>query len=215
MQTERKEKVDNALAQQLGRAYEGLKQGPSRGLIITFAVILAVALIVALFYWFWQSSTATDSRRWLELDEVLFPDQLDKVVNNPELKDTPQQRLARFKEARLKLSEGIKNFASEIREYRDAARKNVEQGTELYETLIKDSSRVPLLQQEAMWGAAKGYETLGGGDNLDKARKLYKELSENYRTSALGKDARRQLERLDSPTNQKDLTELSRLLNAK
>jgi hypothetical protein len=212
MQTERKEKEGNVLAKQLGRAYDGLKQGPSRGLIITLSVILAVVLIVVLFRWFWLSSTAVDSGRWVKLDEVLFPDQLDSYVHDAELKDTPQQRLARFKEARMKLSEGIRDFANELPDIRDTALKNVAEATELYEKLSKESSRIPLLHQEALWGAAKGYETQGGGENIDKAKKLYGELNTTYRTSALGKDAKRQLERLNSPSNQKDIDELDTIL---
>src|ERR1700722_15661242 len=99
----RKELETNVLAQQLGKAYEGLKQGPSRSTVLWVGGAVAVVLIVFLFRYFMSSSEATASERWTKLDEVAFPEQLDSLLKESDFKDTPQGRLAEFKEARLNL----------------------------------------------------------------------------------------------------------------
>src|SRR5262249_52985407 len=158
---------------------------------------------VVLFRWFSRSSEATTSQRWLLLDEIVFTEQLDETLKDASLKETPQGKILSFKEARVKLAEGLRDWAADPAR----AREKVEKGTELYEGLIKSSGRVPLLHQEALWGAAQGNEALG---ELAKAREHYEKLVKEYPVSALGKDARKQLDRLESEAGQKEAHELSK-----
>jgi uncharacterized membrane protein YccC len=213
---ERKQLERNVLAQQLNRAYEGIKHGPSRGTIIFLACIIAAVAIFLLFRFFWFSSAAGDSQRWLQLDQAIFTTQLDEFVENKDAKDTPQGRLARFREARMNLAQGLRDYSSNP-QLRNKALDNIAAAVEQYEKLADSSSRVPLLHQEALWGQAKGAEALGSSKPLDeareqydKARELYEKLAKTYPNSALGKDAKKQIDRLNSPATQKDLKDLAR-----
>jgi hypothetical protein len=210
MVAEKKELERNVLVEQLSKAYEGIKQGPSRGTVIFLAVVGAAVALYFIWTWFQTSSNRTASKRWLELDEVVFPEQLEKLVDDKDLKDTPQHRLARFKEARHKLAQGLRDLGN--RQLRKEARAQIEEGTKIYEDLAKSTGRVPLLHQEALWGAAKGSESLG---NIERARELYTQLKSDYESTALGKDARKQLDRLDSAATKKDLQELARELGTR
>jgi hypothetical protein len=107
------------------------------------------------------------------------------------------------------LSEGLRDLGGNST-VRKAAIEKIQQGTELYDELAKQTGRIPLLHQEALWGAAKGYEALGGTDNLDKARAKYEQLRKEYESTALGKDARKQLDRLNSDSTRQDLRDISR-----
>jgi hypothetical protein len=199
----RKELESNVLVQQLEKAYQGLRQGPSRTTWIWVGGIAVVVFVYVLFRFFMASSEKTASDRWLKLDQVIFPDQLEAVVNESDLKDTPQGRLARFKDARMKLSEGMRVLGNNPTE----GVEKIESATKLYEELAQSAGRIPLLHQEALSGAARGSEALG---ETDTAIKWYKKLAEEYPASALGKDAKKQLARLEDPDNQTDLAALKK-----
>jgi hypothetical protein len=215
MQAERKELERNALVTQLNRAYEGLKQGPSRSTVVFWGIVLGVVLVFLLFRWFYLSSEAAASDRWYDLDEVLFADQLQTLLNKSNFKDTPQYRLARFKEARLKLSDGLRELGNPNQEMKQKAREQLEEGRTIYVELAKTTGRVPLLHQEALSGAAKAYESLGGNENVDEAKRLYKQLADEYPTSAMGKDAKKQLLRLDNDATRKEIHDLNKELSGK
>jgi hypothetical protein len=210
MQAERKELQGNALAQQLKGAYDGIKQGPSRPTIILLALVITGVLLFVLFRYFWVSSAAADSHRWLMVDQATFPEELNTLLEDKEIKDTPQYRILRFKEARMKMEQGIRDLGHLNPNLRKDARKNIEEAVEVYDKLAKESTRSPQLHQEALWASAKGYETLGGSDNLERAIERYETLKKEYEKSALGKDARKQLERLSNPSTRQTLSDLNR-----
>jgi hypothetical protein len=214
-QAERKEMVTNDLVKGINRAYEGIRKGPSRGTIIAVAVFVAIVAVYFVGRHFWNASDAADSKRWLMLDESVFPEQLTGLLDESDMKDTTQYQIVRFKEARMKLAQGLRELGSGESKVREKARADVSDARKIYEELAKSSSRTPQLHQEAIWGSAKAAEALGGGDNLDDARKLYESLRKEYPNSALGKDAAKQLERLDSASTKKDLQELTRELEGK
>jgi hypothetical protein len=203
----RKELETNVLAHQFERVYEGLKQGPSRTTLFYVGAAALVVLVLVLFRYFTSSSESANSDRWTKLDEVVFPQQLERLLDESDMKNTPQGRLARFKEARFKLSEGMRDLGIN----RDVALKRVEEATEIYDELRRTRGRAPLLHQESLSGAARGNETLG---ELDKARDLYKQLADEYPATVLGKDAKKQLERLDDKNTQAELAELKKAFSA-
>jgi hypothetical protein len=182
----------NVLVEKLGQAYQGVKQGPSRSTMLLAG--LAVLAVVLVFTWryFSTSSRETSSARWLRLDEIEFAPQLDSALNDKDFAKTPQGRLARFKKARVQLYDGLRGLGAK----KEDAFKNVKDATNLYEELLKEPAPLPLLYQEALWGAAKGNESLG---NLDRAKELYNKLASDKETkgSVLAKDAEKQLQRLD------------------
>jgi hypothetical protein len=202
----RKQLESTALGQQLEHLYEGLRQGPSRNTLLSAGAIVLIILLVVVARWFWVSSQEGESARWLRLDEALFPSQIEALARDKSLADSTQARVARILEARVKLTEGLRNLAAD-----KEARKEVEEGTRLYEELIKESSSlVPLLRQEVLLGAAKGNEALG---KRDQAKRYYEQLAQEFKDSALGKEARQQLERLQK--DEKDLQQLDKLLAPK
>ena len=105
---------------------------------------------------------------------------------------------------------GLKTLGDLTR--KDQAVKDIESARQIYEELAKTSGRVPLLHQEALWGAAKASESLG---NVPAATQLYEKLAKEYPNTALGKDAKKQLERLASPGAKKDIDEINALFNLK
>jgi len=193
MKAEEKQELESTvLGTQLERAYEGLRQGPSRATLIYLFGFIVVLGLGFLARYLWHSSQENDSRRWLVLDSAVFPSQLDAVTENKELQGSTQARLARLQEARVKLNEGLQNLGWD----KDAPQK-VKEGTELFEQLVNESRLLspPLLRQEVLWSAAKGNEAL---NNLDRARELYERLVREYPDKALGKDAKLQLGRIKS-----------------
>ena len=162
-----------------------------------------MVLAVLLFNYFLSSSAAVSSGRWLALDEVTFPEQAELLDSNRTLSGTPQGRLLRFKEARMNMSQGLRLLGV----HRASALERIQKATETYEDLLKSAGRVPLLHQEALAGAAKGSETLG---DLEQAKKWYESLARDYKSSALGEDAAKQLKRLDE--SKAELRELAKEL---
>jgi hypothetical protein len=200
----RKALQTNTLAQELGKVIEGFKKGPSRSTWFWLVLIAAAVAIFFVFRVFWNRSEQAVSERWVALDDVVFPEQLDRFLKDHD--GTEQARLARFLEARQKLSRGLRDLGANP----DAAREEIRAGTDLYAELLKGSGRVDLLTQEALWGAAKGSEALG---DLEQATSYYERLVKEYPASALGKDAKKQLERLNNPDTKRDIRDLTNTLS--
>jgi hypothetical protein len=187
----RKELHTNALAHRLGQAFEGMKGGPSRSTLLLSGLVLLIVVLVATWYFLHLSSQATSSALWMEWSNLSSPDQLEEFTRKADVQGTTQGRLARFKLARLQLPRGLRNLAA----VRDRALEDIKAGAQTYEQLVGETRDLPNLQQEALLGAAKGYEALG---DLARARGFYKQLADSHPDSDLGKEAARQLTRLDS-----------------
>lgn len=206
MKAEQKKALnENTIVHGISSAYTGIKHGPSRGTLLLLFAVGAVLIAGVTFRYFYHSTEAATSERWLKLDEIVFPEQLTTLTEDSAFMETPQGRLLRFKRARLLLSDGMRDLGANP----SLARKNVEDGTKLYEELAQSAGRVPLLHQEALWGSAKGLETL---NEIDKARSYYERLKREYGNSAMGKDAAAQLDRLDSDAGKKEVSELHKIL---
>jgi hypothetical protein len=204
MKAERKELERNLIVEKLREAYAGFRQGPSRGTLVWVGVIAVVLLVYAAWRYFSASSATVNSGRWKELDEAVFPQQLEGLVDKADYKSTTPGRVAQFKEARRLLRDGLTRLGGSA--HADAV-EQVEKATEMYEGLAKETGPLPLLHQEALMGAARGNESLG---KLDQARELYGQLASKYPDTELGKDAQKQRERLDDKANAEDLDKLGK-----
>ncbi|HZY86980.1 MAG TPA: tetratricopeptide repeat protein [Gemmataceae bacterium] len=186
----RKELQTNVLADRLGKAVQGIKEGPSRGTLLLVGGAALIGLLAFVWWYFWSTSQAADSARWAAWDTLSTPAALESFAQNKDNQGTPQGRLARFQIARLNLLGGLRELGSA----RAAATDNLRKAARAYEELANESSDSPLLHQEALLGAGKANESLG---DVDKAKGFYKQLADRHPDTAFGKDAKAQLERLE------------------
>ena len=186
----RKELQTNVLADRLGKAVQGIKEGPSRGTLLLVGAAALLGLLAFIWWYFWSASREADSARWAEWDGLTTPAQLESFAQNKEHEGKPQTRVARFQIARLSLLAGLRDLGSA----RATALDNLRKAAQSYEELAKSSSDMPLLTQEALLGAGKANEALGA---VDKAKDFYKKLADGHPDTAFGKDAKAQLDRLE------------------
>src|SRR5262245_48648935 len=91
-----KEHKGPSVKEHLTQALDYVKKNTPRGTALFLGIAVAVVLIGLLFRYFYLSSEATASGRWLRLDEALFLSEVEGVAGESELKDTQQGRLAKF-----------------------------------------------------------------------------------------------------------------------
>jgi hypothetical protein len=202
----RRELQTNVLAERMGQLAQSFKEGPSRGTIIVVSVLVVVVLLFYAWRYISQSSEETEAARWYEWDSINSPAQLKAFVDNKEAQGSLQGKLARFQQARRDLSDGLARLGVT----RTDALASIKRAAETYGKLADECDDHPLLQQEALLGAAKANEAL---NEIDKARTLYKRLADKFPSTAMGKSAQKQLARLDKSSTDKDLEQLSKELN--
>jgi tetratricopeptide (TPR) repeat protein len=196
----RKELQTNVLADRLGKAIQGIKEGPSRGTMLLVGAAALVGLLAFVWWYFWSTSQAADSARWAQWDGLTTPAALESFAQNKENQGTPQGRVARFQLARLSLQTGLRELGSA----RAAALENLHKAAQRYEELANETTDSPLLLQEALLGAGKANESLG---DVEKAKRFYQKLANDHPNTPFAKDARAQLERLEK--DGKDLQDLA------
>jgi tetratricopeptide (TPR) repeat protein len=202
----RKELETNVLADRLGRFIEGVKEGPSPTTwLVLFVVAIAVVLIFVWRY-FTHEAEAKSGARWVRLDSLTSAGDLEDFIKDKENKGTPQLRAARFELARFNLAEGLRDFGKPLRH--SLAHDQLKNAAETYEQLAEEPGDVPLLQEEALLGAARANESLG---NLIKATTYYERLVKEHDKSQLAKDARAAIERLGDEKNAADFKALADL----
>jgi hypothetical protein len=216
---ERKVLQKNDLAAGIEKLMSGVTEGPSKNTVMyTVLTIVAIALVVTMI-WTWKyfanQSEVADADRWEELNRInstnawsVNADDLKRFAEDKNNVGTAQARVARFELARF-WSQSDRDLANSFPDRRNDAITNVKKGRDLYVELIEDAREVPDQVQEALMGAAKGSETLG---DIDQARKYYERLNKDYPQSSYGKNAAKQLDRLN---NSKDLDALKKLLEPK
>jgi hypothetical protein len=216
---ERKVLQKNDLAAGIEKLMSGVTEGPSKNTVM-YAVlgVVAIALVVTMI-WTWKyfanQSELADADRWEELNRIngtnawtVNTDELKRFAEDKNNVGTAQARVARFELARF-WSQSDRDLANSIPERRNDALNNVKKGRDLYVELIAEAGEVPDQVQEALMGAAKGSETLG---DIDQAKKYYEKVNKDYPQTAYGKDAAKQLDRLN---NSKDLDALKKLFEPK
>jgi tetratricopeptide (TPR) repeat protein len=199
----RKELMTNSLAHRLGDTIQSMKEGPSRGTLLLLIAVGLIVIVVLAWRYFANSAEEADSARWLKWDSLASPGQLKAFVEDADAQGHMQGRLARLEEARRALYDGLRELGSSGG--RKEARENIQHAAELYDKLADEYADKPVLHQQVLMGAAKAHESLG---ETDRARDYYRQLSDKYGGTVLGKDAVAQLERLDQADRNGDLKEL-------
>jgi tetratricopeptide (TPR) repeat protein len=205
----RKELQTNVLADRLGHLYESVKEGPSRTTWLVLGVAALVVVLVLAWRYFAQSAEAISAARWVRLDSLTTASELEDFINDKDNKGTPQLNAARFELARMSLAEGLREMGKPLR--RTEAVGQVRKAAETYEKLADEAGEVPLLQEEALMGAARAYESLG---EYAKAKPFYERLVKEHGKSAFAKEASASLERLNDEKDA-DLRALAELAQAK
>lgn len=205
----RKELVTNTLAHRLGEAVQSMKEGPSRGTLFILAAVGLIVILALVWHYLVTSSEEADSARWLKWDNVATPDQLKAFVeNNKDAEGQAQGQLARLEEARRGLHEGLRQLGNAGT--RKKALEDLQLAADLYEKLTQECADKPLLHQQALMGAAKARESLG---EAEQARKYYQQLQDRYGNSVFGRDAAKQLQRLEAAETNGDFKALRDELN--
>jgi hypothetical protein len=195
----RKELKTNALADSLGRALQTMKEGPSQRTLLWAGVIVLAVVLFLVWRWVKSSSEESDSALWLRWNTLYTPAEVQKFAD--EAKGTTQGRVARFQLARLRVRNGVQALGV----FKNDGRQELQEGARAYEALVEETRDLPVMQQEALMGAAKAYESLG---DLAKARSLYERLAREHGNTAAGKGAAQQLERLNKEKANQDLEAL-------
>jgi len=206
----RKELMTNSLAHRLGDAFQGMKEGPSRGTILFLVAAGVIVILVFVWRYLSTSNEETDSARWLQWDSLTSPEQLTTFADDPKMQGHLQGRLARLEEARRGLHDGLRELGP--LGTRPQALKNIQKAAERYDKLVDECADKPLLHQQALMGAAKAHESLG---EYDQARKFYQLLAKDHGNSALGKEADEQWKRLDAAEQSGELKTLREEYNKK
>jgi tetratricopeptide (TPR) repeat protein len=197
----RKELQTNTLAKTLGQTIQGLKEGPSRTVLVVVVLVALAALLVGTWLYFSSASKNADSALWYQWDGLATTEQLDSFLKNKELDETAQGRLSRYLAARRDLYEGLRSLGQDSK----SAQGDLKKAAEQYSKLAAEPAKVPSLNQEALLGAAQAYEALG---DYDKAKGFYSQLAEKYKDTLQGHHAQQQLDRLNNADNQKTLEDL-------
>jgi hypothetical protein len=220
----RKELHTNLLADRMGRLVQGVKAGPGPKSAIVW-VIVGLACVTGIG-WYWANRARDRSgEAWVAFNKSTNPNTYPEIqlselknlaTNNP---GTIAGRTARFQRARLLLGGGLKSVYSAAgslpalqahERSREQAVKDLEEARTLYRQLMPECSEDPVLEPEAMIGAAKTEEALAGipkADNpdvglgsLDEALKLYRKLADSpeYGRSAWGLEASQRCQEFDT-----------------
>jgi tetratricopeptide (TPR) repeat protein len=211
----RKELQTNVLADTAGRFLQRIKEGPSRGTVLTCG---AVALVLLIFFsWRYFSRTALESRSalWLKVDEaerkldgVADLGQAEDVVKELEhaAQEKPQTvpaQVLRFTSARAQLRLGLERLCAQDKAEREKALNRIEQARDLFTTLVRETGETPILHQEALLGVATAQESLG---QIDDALEEYRKVVAVDANSAAGKAAQARVEYLGDPEHLKQAT---------
>ena len=216
----RKELETNVLANRMGRVVEAIKapKNPHMKWIVPAVIVLIVGGIWAYFH-FTSLAQKDRSALWLQLGKAgqssdlnKATDELTELANNN--RGTIVGRTAQFDVARIWMARGMENLGNP--EQHASALDMLENAGKMYGDLAPMVKDMPLLQQEAMMGAARSQESLVGsvkGGNLDRAVELYSKLAEAYPDTFQGQAARKRVEELKDPKKYAEVQAFYKELN--
>jgi tetratricopeptide (TPR) repeat protein len=196
---ERKQLQTNSLVQFIGRVKHNLKTGPSRRTVVIWGIVALGVLVFASWKFFSWRSTRNNSERWVNLDELNSPSDLDEYIQKNE--GTVQARVARLQKARDDLKKGLEDLFID----RKGATEKLEQAVKAFDELKEQFRSMPTETQLCLLGAAKGYEGLG---QFDEALARYQELKKRFPDSVLTKSAETRIAFLSDKKHQEELKQL-------
>ena len=145
----RRELNTNALADRMGRLVQGMKQPTEAGSLVLW--VIGVVALLSIGGWYVFSGPASWSGYWIRFEEAPNSQQLSEIAS--ESQGTMPARAARFQKARVELREGLRSICSA--DQRPKAIEDVEQARQGFVELAAECKDSPLLQQEALFGAAR------------------------------------------------------------
>ncbi len=202
----RKDLNTNVLADRMGRLVQGVKSG-SGGKSAIVWVIGGLAVATLIGWYIANIAGARGGAAWVQINNSAgSPPALEAV--SLDHAGTIAARTAQFQRARILLRLGLSSIYSNVGrlpslDAHDQAQsdsvENLQTARKIFDKMISECYEDPVLQQEALMGAAKAEEALVGvpkADNadegigsLDTALSLYARLRDTYPTTELGKEA--------------------------
>lgn len=182
----------NQLADWIGKKIEKVK--PYSNLIVLGTLVALVVIVGVVFLINRRNSQAArDWGLYTIQANMREPDpaELTKVAQSDP--DSPPHLWALQAAADAQSSKGIELLYTE----REKGMKELDRARKTYETILERVDDDPLLQRRARYGLAKTLESMG---ELEAARKQYMELASAAQGFAIGKLAKRQVERLADPS---------------
>jgi hypothetical protein len=111
----------NALLDGTKKLWENVKAGKV-GSPKVIALVLAVAAIIAAWWFLSYASKKTDSALWYKFDEVVTPEQANTFANEPSNVNTHAAKIAKLNDARLRRDAALLKMASpRLRDRQEAA----------------------------------------------------------------------------------------------
>jgi hypothetical protein len=200
----RKELQTNTLANKLGEAIQGMKEGPSRGTVLVLFAVALVVILVLVWRYFSTTAEENESARWLRWDGLSTQEQLKAFAEDKDVQGHLPGRLARLEEARRDLHDGLRDLGG-LGASRTQALDEIRKAAGQYDKLAEECADKPLLHQQALLGAAKAHEALG---ETDQAQQFYQQLADKYGRTGLGREAEDQIQRLKEAEKNGDLKAL-------
>jgi tetratricopeptide (TPR) repeat protein len=198
----RKELMTNTLAQTLEHTVQRFKEGPSKNTVLVVVLVVLGVVLFLVWHWFAENAREADSARWVQWDSMVAPVQLENFLKEKNVEGTEQALLTGYLEARRRLYDGVQDLGFNSK----TATDDLIKARDLYEKLSKESSKQPVLEQEALLGAGRACESLG---DYDRARGFYDNLVKKYPDSARGQTAQKRLAQLNDPAKAADLKDLA------
>ncbi|MBX7167840.1 MAG: hypothetical protein K1X74_16020 [Pirellulales bacterium] len=170
MKTERRPK--NELADALMRTAEGVKPYST----YIFGGVLALIVVGGIYVYLSNTSEAQKRAAWDSFNDATNDNKLEQLDDLArDFPDAPAGLWAQLVAANKRLEAGGELLFSNRTAARDELRKAVE-GFDA----VRETAQIPLLREQAIWGAARAYESLGyeSRADMETALKLYEQLAE-------------------------------------
>jgi hypothetical protein len=214
---QRHELQKNELANWIGRVVIAIKTGPRS----TYVGILVGCVAIFLFLiWWWNSNSTPAAGKatvWTSLSGTSGVKELEQLAEqHPK---TMAARTAWYEVARAQYAEGVRDLmAADTRA--DAIAK-LQKVREIYQKLVSESAKDPILNQEALLWSALAEESLIGASTADKpsesigsvdrAIELYDQLVKNHPGTPSAETATKRLK--DLKDNRKNVESFYAKLN--
>jgi hypothetical protein len=218
----------NALADRMGRLFQGMRSAPKSTSILAWVFVFLVLATYAVWQYTASATTRDRSDLWTKLADATHSPtastgELQAIAKN--YPGTIAARTAQFELAHWKSQQGLQALAADDR---TRALPLLKEARQLYSSVLPECVDVPVLAQQAMMGRATAEESLAGildtantgesagaekseptkeekyAGSLDRALEYYRELANKYPQSILGRRADQRAKDLETSRSQID-----------